>query len=476
MGIKGGASLINSNSKTVTANLADIPHNTRVCIDASEFIYRSLIKHGNNHVSGCLNLLEKLFRFGLLPLFVFDGTPPVEKQFVTDERRKLRAYAHEKLNKLKEDIKVLQKVYDTISSDSSASESLSSSRTEEEYNTLIAPQSEHTVECKNLLHNATPKGSLTNLSFRNGNDDVPDELTLCGISEENETHIKTKLTEHMNTLTESAEKERRKTVSLSDKQICDIMTLLDMFSIPYMALDIEADIVCAKLVKYGFVDYCISNDVDLLAFGCTKIIRNLKFRDDKIEIFSHDQIIDDLELSHDQFIDLCIIMGCDYAPRIIGIKPDLALALIKKYKCIEAVLDNFDIINTELDAAEPGKFIKLPDNFTYQCARNIFNDYDQTITYDILCNEFISHNFDNIEQACQTIKGKPSIYSTVFTYCRDKCQCLNASLIHKKINTVINYFNSSQPQRWRADIYKAIQRKIPVQSVSGKCKKVRSFP
>lgn len=446
MGIKGGASLINSNSKTVTGNLADISRNTRVCVDASEFIYRSLIKQGNNHVSGCLNLLEKLFRFGILPLFVFDGTPPVEKQFVTDERRKLRARAHEKLNKLNEDTKVIQKLYDTILTDSSAINSLSSSLTEEEYNILIATQPEHITEA----------------------------------TEEIEKFIKEKLIVHMTTIAESAEKERRKTVALSDKQIRDIMALLDMFAIPYMAHDIEADIVCAKLEKYGFVDYCISNDVDLLAFGCTKIIRNLKFRDDEIEIFEHDQIINDMELSHDQFIDLCIMMGCDYTPRIIGIKSDMALALIKKYKCIESVIDNFDAINTDIDAVEPGKFIKLPELFDYQRARNIFNDHDQKITYDMLCNEFAFHNFDTIEQTCLQIKCDSTIYAKIFAYCRDKCQCLNDSLIHKKINTVINCFNARPAQQyksWRADIYKDIQSKTPSTVVSvKKPKQLRSFP
>lgn len=444
MGIKGGASLINSNSKTFTGNLEDcIPRNTRVCIDASEFIYRSLIKQGNNHVSGCLNLLEKLFRSGILPLFVFDGTPPAEKQFVTDERRKSRARAHEKLTKLNEDTKVLQKVYDTISTDSSAVASLSSSLTEEEYNTLVAHDTEQPTD---------------------------------------ET-IKTKITEHMTNIAESAERERRKTVKLSDRQIRDIMTLLDMFAIPYMALDIEADVVCAKLVKFGFVDYCISNDVDLLAFGCTKIIRNMKFRDDEIEVFDYNQIINDMDLTHEQFIDLCIMLGCDYTPRIIGIKSDLALALIKKYKCIEAILENFDTINIELDATEPGKFIKLPENFTYQRARNIFNDHDQTVTYDLLEQEFAFHNFDSISITCHQIKYDTTNteYSKVFTYCRNTCQCLNDSLIHKKINTVLNFFAKplAQKQSWRPDIHKDIQLKTQNHQPTTppvKAKKVRSFP
>lgn len=443
MGIKGGASLINSNSKTSKGNLEDcIPRNTRVCIDASEFIYRSLIKQCNNHVSGCLNLLEKLFRHGILPLFVFDGTPPAEKQFVTEERRKTRARAHEKLSKLNEDSKVLQKVYDTISTDSSAVTSLSSSFSEEEYNTFVAQDTE-----------------------------LPTDET-----------IKTKLTEHMSIIAESAERERRKTVKLSGPQIRDIMTLLDMFAIPYMALDIEADIVCAKLVKFGFVDYCISNDVDLLAFGCTKIIRNMKFRDDEIEVFDYNQIINDMGLSHEQFIDLCIILGCDYAPRIIGIKSELAFALIKKYKCIETILENFDTINSDIDAIEPGRFIKLPENFTYQRARNIFNDHEQKVTCALLEQEFMVHNFDSIGTTCQQIKydTKNTAYNKIFTYCRETCPCLNGALIHKKINAILDFYAKATPQKQTChpDIHKDIQLKTQrqISSPPVKAKKIRSFP
>ena len=39
--------------------------------------------------------------------------------------------------------------------------------------------------------------------------------------------------------------------------------------------------------------------------------------------------LDELGLTDDQFIDLCIMCGCDYCSNIKGIGPVRALALIK---------------------------------------------------------------------------------------------------------------------------------------------------
>jgi flap endonuclease-1 len=49
-------------------------------------------------------------------------------------------------------------------------------------------------------------------------------------------------------------------------------------------------------------------------------------------------LLPELELSMDQFIDLCIMCGCDYASNIRGIGAVRALSLIKQHGSIEAAL------------------------------------------------------------------------------------------------------------------------------------------
>lgn len=49
-------------------------------------------------------------------------------------------------------------------------------------------------------------------------------------------------------------------------------------------------------------------------------------------------LLAETELSMEQFIDLCIMCGCDYATNIRGIGAVRALALIKQHGSIEAVI------------------------------------------------------------------------------------------------------------------------------------------
>ena len=43
-----------------------------------------------------------------------------------------------------------------------------------------------------------------------------------------------------------------------------------------------------------------------------------------------------------QFIDLCILLGCDYCDSIRGIGPKRAVDLIKQHKNIETILKHLD--------------------------------------------------------------------------------------------------------------------------------------
>ena len=68
-----------------------------------------------------------------------------------------------------------------------------------------------------------------------------------------------------------------------------------------------------------------------------------------------------LGLTPDQFIDLCILCGCDYTAKIGGVGAVRALQLITKHGCIEKVLE----------ALDPAKY-QIPDPFPYQEARRLF--------------------------------------------------------------------------------------------------------
>lgn len=62
-----------------------------------------------------------------------------------------------------------------------------------------------------------------------------------------------------------------------------------------------------------------------------------------------------------QFIDLCILLGCDYCESIRGIGPKRAIELITQYITIEEVVRNIDT-----------KKFTVPENWNYKAARELF--------------------------------------------------------------------------------------------------------
>ena len=82
-----------------------------------------------------------------------------------------------------------------------------------------------------------------------------------------------------------------------------------------------------------------------------------------IKEFIHEKMLSGLELTEEQFIDLCILLGCDYCDSIKGIGPHRALALIKEHKNIETILKNIDLAK-----------YKVTEDWNYQGARELFRN------------------------------------------------------------------------------------------------------
>jgi len=67
----------------------------------------------------------------------------------------------------------------------------------------------------------------------------------------------------------------------------------------------------------------------------------------------------------DQFIDMCILLGCDYCDPIRGIGPKKALDLVIEHKTIENILESLK-----------GSKYEIPDDWPYKDARELFRNPD----------------------------------------------------------------------------------------------------
>lgn len=131
----------------------------------------------------------------------------------------------------------------------------------------------------------------------------------------------------------------KRTVSISKKQLDECKILLKLMGIPYIEAPEEADAQCAWLVKNKLADGVLTEDMDILTFGADKIYRNLgSFKKETLEI-KLDNILNKIDLNYDQFIDLCILFGCDYCDRIKDIQPMKIYNIYKETKDINITFE-----------------------------------------------------------------------------------------------------------------------------------------
>ncbi|KAL4853815.1 Flap endonuclease 1 [Chlorella vulgaris] len=167
---------------------------------------------------------------------------------------------------------------------------------------------------------------------------------------------------------EDVEKYSKRTVRVTREHNEECKRLLRLMGVPVLDAPSEAEAQCAQLCKDGLVYGISTEDMDSLTFGTPRLIRHLMApasqKTPAME-FDHALVLSELGLTNDQFIDVCIMCGCDYTSKIAGIGAVRALALIRKHGNIEGVLA----------ALDPAKY-QIPDPFPYQEARRLFKEPD----------------------------------------------------------------------------------------------------
>ncbi|XP_030630354.1 probable flap endonuclease 1 homolog [Chanos chanos] len=147
----------------------------------------------------------------------------------------------------------------------------------------------------------------------------------------------------------------------------DCIRLLELIGVPCIKAPGDGEALCAHLVKSGVVDAVASEDMDTLAFGGTILLRQLNAkRDSEVTEYSLPKLLEALQLTHKEFVDLCILLGCDYCDKICGLGPRRALKLIQEHRTIEEVVLNVN-----------RKTHPIPLEWRYQEARRLFLDTPQ---------------------------------------------------------------------------------------------------
>lgn len=167
---------------------------------------------------------------------------------------------------------------------------------------------------------------------------------------------------------EDVNKFSRRLVKVTKQHNEDCKQLLKLMGVPYVEAPSEAEAQCAAMVKAGKVYGAATEDMDALTFGSSVLVRHMTFSEARkmpIKEFNLQKVLTEMNFTNDQFVDLCILLGCDYCESIRGVGPVKAIELIRKHKSIETVLENLD-----------KKKFPVPENWLYKEARKLFLEPD----------------------------------------------------------------------------------------------------
>ncbi|XP_044281749.1 flap endonuclease 1 [Varanus komodoensis] len=163
---------------------------------------------------------------------------------------------------------------------------------------------------------------------------------------------------------ENVEKFSKRLVKVTKQHNDECKKLLALMGIPYVDAPGEAEASCAALVKANKVYAAATEDMDCLTFGSPVLMRHLTSSEAKklpIQEFHLNRVLQDMNLTHKEFVDLCILLGCDYCESIRGIGPKRAIELIKQHKSIEKIIQQIDT-----------KKYSVPENWLHKEAQQLF--------------------------------------------------------------------------------------------------------
>jgi len=186
---------------------------------------------------------------------------------------------------------------------------------------------------------------------------------------------------------EDLDKYTRRTVKVTREHNEECRKLLGLMGIPVIVAPSEAEAQCAELARSGKVYAAGSEDMDTLTFNTPTLFRHLTFSEAKKQpILEIDlkKALDGLDMTMSQFIELCLLLGCDYLEPIKGIGPKTAYKLMQEHGNLNEVLEHLraKAVAKQNDDAEEGKKkrggIQIPEEWPWEEAKKLFENPDVT--------------------------------------------------------------------------------------------------
>jgi flap endonuclease-1 len=273
--------------------------NKIIAIDTSIFLYK-FSYFQPNFIKLFWFQVKRFVENGIIPVYVFDGAPPKAKDDTISDRKEKKEQLEEKIDELKSSLEEMTKTREKLKKEFEKTKD----------NELIA--------------------KIDNI-----------DKTIA----ENRIEIKSK---------------EKTNIRITSKKVRYLKKLFDEMCVPYVKSITEAEKVAAYLCKKGIVSGVMSDDTDLLPQGVKNVYRDYSVNNYYLTEVKLDNVLNGMDMTYEQFVDFCILCGCDYTGTIPKVGPITAFSLLKKCNNIEGCLKE--------------RNMECPVNFKYEDARKLFMD------------------------------------------------------------------------------------------------------
>ena len=166
---------------------------------------------------------------------------------------------------------------------------------------------------------------------------------------------------------------KKQMTQINKEKIEKVKTLIRAYGATYYDAPGEADELCSLLVVKKKVWACLSEDMDMFVYGCTRVLRYFSLISHTAVLYYMKGILQEINMTQDEFKDICILSGTDYNIHANGDNSKVNLSStmkhFRKFKSIQSsdsfytwLQDNTDYIS-DIDLLQKiNKMFNLKEN------------------------------------------------------------------------------------------------------------------
>lgn len=126
---------------------------------------------------------------------------------------------------------------------------------------------------------------------------------------------------------------KKKFIRIRETDIQSVKQLITSYGIMYIESYGEADQLCAYLVKNNYAWACVSDDMDMFVYGCSRVLRHMSLIHHTGILYETQEILANLDIPLSEFRNILVLSGTDY--NIFNQKTiQETVNLYKKYLCV----------------------------------------------------------------------------------------------------------------------------------------------